>query len=505
MIKLQLNKRFTAFMVVFFILSLSLFAAKLHVLERVTSVYSNGKLPSGKNIHGYDMEVQLDPVEKMLTARQKIHYVNHADRPFHALYFHLYPNAFKLEETVPFEKKEMDLAYPKGFEPGYIQITSVKSRDEALSYVVMGKGDTILRVNLIKELEPGETIDLDIDFTVKIPPSYGRFGYGENTISIANWYPIAAVFDHKGWNLEPYYAIGDPFYSDIANYRVSIAVPPEYIVAATGNIAKKENKDGRVVWTMNAKAVRDFAMIISDKYKILEDQVDGIKIFSYYFEDKYADIALKTAKDAIKIFSECFGKYPYEQFSVAAADFFIGGMEYPNLVFIDEGLYRGERQDILEYVIAHEAAHQWWYGIVGNDEVNEPWLDEALTEYSTLLYYEKKYGKEVKDQIYKNMIVHYYHTYREHQPQGNERVYRSVHQFKDSMEYQVMVYYKGAMFVEDLRQRLGDEEFFKLLRVYFDKYKFKNANTEDFIKLCEQVTDRAWRDNFKEWLRYYQE
>ncbi len=505
MVKVRLSKRFRAFTIVFLILSLSVFAAKYQMIEKVTSVYSGVKIPAGKSVNEYDITAQLDPVAKILTASQKVRYMNNSNQSFNAIYFHLYPNAFKSEQTAPFEKGEMELAYPSGFEEGNITISSIKKNNEVLTHLIMGKGDTILKVNLGKPLEPGVAIEMEMEYTVKIPPSYGRFGYGEHTISIANWYPIASVFDHRGWNLEPYYAIGDPFYSDAANYRVSLALPAQYTLATTGNITKKENKDGNVVWTMDVKAVRDFAMITSDRFKMLEDKVDGVKVFSYYFEDENAELALETAVDSIKIFNESFGKYPYEQFSVAAADFFIGGMEYPNLVFIDEGLYRNERKDILEYVIAHEAAHQWWYGIVGNDEVNEPWLDEALTEYSTLLYYEKKYGKDVKDQIYKNMIVRYYNAYRDNEPNGNEAVYRSVSKFKDSIEYQVMVYYKGAMFIEHLRSRLGDEQFFKVLKVYFDKYKFKNADTEGFIKICEQVTDKEWRGTFQEWLRYGKE
>ena len=503
--KLTPHKRLITFTLVAFILVMTFIAAKLEVIDRVASIYYQEELPSGKNMTEYTMEVDFDAVEKIITGKQKVSYVNGSNTTLNTLYFHLYPNAFKNEDTTPFEKTEMEMAYPSGFEPGHIDIHNVRQDKTALNHVTLGKGNSILKVNLNRNLEPGQKVVLDMDFSVKVPPSYGRFGYGENTISMANWYPIASVFDHKGWNLEPYHAIGDPFYSDIANYRVSISMPKGYTVATTGNIIKKEDRDGKVLWTIEARAVRDFAMIASDRYKMVEDEINGVKIYSYYFDDEYADMALQTAKDSIEIFSEYFGTYPYKQFSVAAADFFIGGMEYPNLVFIDQQLYRGENKDILEYVIAHEAAHQWWYGIVGNDEVNEPWLDEALTEYSTLLYYEKKYGKEVKDNIFKNMIVRYYTAYRQNQPDGDDSVYRSIGKFKDSLEYQVLVYYKGAMFVEELRKQLGDEMFFKVMKVYYDKYKFRNADTEGFIKLCEQVSDQELRNSFAEWLRYKKE
>ena len=503
--KQQIKRKMILCSIVLLFLTLSVAIEKLDLLDKTAAVFSQRDRLLKSSTNEYVIKAEFDAREKLLVANEKVTYTNLSDTNFQAIYFHLYPNTFKTEGTVPFDQGEMKLAYPKGFEPGYIQISSVESSGEALNYVILGVGETILKVNLNQPLEPRSKIDIEITFTVKIPPANGRFGYGENTINIANWYPIVAMHDSRGWNLEPYYAIGDPFYSDIANYRVYITMPPEYTSASTGNIIKRENIGGKVLWSIEAKNVRDFAMIAGEKYKVLEDEIDGIKIKSYFVEDGYGDLALQTAKDAVEIFNKTFGKYPYKQLSVAAADFFIGGMEYPNLVFIDQTLYQEEYKEILEYVVAHEVAHQWWYGIVGNDQVNEPWLDEALTEYSTLLYYEKKYGKDVKDNIYKNMIARIYQAYHVPGTESKEKIYRSLKEFDNAREYQALVYSKGAMFVGELRKELGDQLFFQILKVYFDKYRFKNATTEDFITLCEQVSDREMRDYFSHWLDYNQE
>ncbi|TCO77946.1 M1 family metallopeptidase [Marinisporobacter balticus] len=505
MIKICSRRKILVITIVSCILTLSVIGAKLRVIETVQTVLQGEKLEKSNRMNVYNIAADFDPVERIITAKEKITYRNDENISFNALYFHLYPNAFKHEDTTPFEKNEMEHAYPKGFEPGYIDIHSIQENGEALNYVVMGIGESILKVHLNKSLEPGKKIDLNIDFSVKVPPSCGRFGYGENTINIANWYPILSVFDWKGWNLDPYYAIGDPFYSDVANYRVEILMPQEYILAYSGDCIKKESIEGKIRWTIEGEKIRDFAMIASDKFKMVDGEIDGIKIHSYYFDGQFGDLALDTAKDSIKIFSNLYGKYPYKQFSVVASDFFIGGMEYPNLVFIDQSLYKEENKQILEYVIAHEAAHQWWYGIVGNDEVNEPWLDEALTEYSTLLYYEKKYNAETRDEIYKNLILRYYNAYIEGKNLKEYHVCRSINKFEDSQEYQVLVYYRGAMFIKDLRKQLGDELFFQAMKVYFDKYKYKNANTEDFIHVCEKVANRDLRGSFKQWLRYEKE
>lgn len=501
--KIRPYRKLTTITVVALCLFLSALGARLNILD-FAPVF-NMENPMGKFINRYTIDVDFDPVEKIITGSETVMYVNNTGMELDAVYFHLYPNAFKNEKYLPFEKNEMNLAYPDGFEPGYIKIYKVANGKEPLNYVTMGLGETILKVHLNEKLDMGQTVEINIDFQVKIPPSRGRFGYGENTVNMGNWYPIASVFDQQGWNLEPYYSIGDPFYSDTGDYRIGIALPREYILATTGDVIKKEEIEGKVLWTIEGKKVRDFSMVISEKYKILTDEVDGIKVHSYYINEDFGEISLEAARDSIKIFNRLFGEYPYKQFNVAAADFFVGGMEYPNLVYIDNSLYSEEDKDILEYVIVHEAAHQWWYGVVGNDQVDESWLDEALTEYSTLLYYEMKYGPEVKENIYKNMMEKYYNAYMNGNPNNDNKVYKSLKEFNSPLEYQVMVYYKGAMFVKELRKQLGDEEFFQIMKVYFDKYKYKNATTEDFIEVCEKVTNRQLKGLFEEWLSYKKE
>ncbi len=504
--KRHFREKILALTVISILLTGSLVASKIGLFRDITTTFYKEKLSLSNEITNYNIKVDFEPTKKILKAQEQICYWNQYEK-LESLYFHLYPNAFKSKDTAPFEKNEMKQAYPNGFKPGYIKINSIESDGEALHYTVMGKGDSILKVNLNKPLKQKESIKLVINFTVKIPPSKGRFGYGENTINIANWYPIVSVFDGEKWNLEPYYAIGDPFYSDVANYKVQIYTPSQYMLAFTGNLIKNENIKGKVALTIEAEAVRDFALIASEKFEMADSKGKNIKIKSYYFEEPFGDLALQTARDAIEIFSQIYGPYPYKQFSVAASDFFIGGMEYPNLIFIDESLYKEETKDILEYVIAHEVAHQWWYGIVGNDQIREPWLDEALTEYSTLLYYEKKYGSKEKKRIFEDMIVKYYNAYQNSisKKTKEKNIYRSIKDFENALEYQVLVYYKGAMFLEALRLELGDEIFFNIFKLYYDKYRYKNATTKDFLKLCENVSNRDLNEKFKKWLGYREE
>ena len=222
--------------------------------------------------------------------------------------------------------------------------------------------------------------------------------------------------------------------------------------------------------------VRDFAFILSDKFIVNKTNYKDIAINTYNLNEDMSQEAMDVAKSSIEIFSNLFGDYPYDTYSVVASDFFIGGMEYPMLVMIDERLYNKENKFLLEYVIAHETAHQWWYSVIGNDEINEPWIDEALTEYSTILYFEQKYGKETGDKLIKTMEV-------QTRDYKTSDIFKATTEYKDSSEYSLSVYTKGAVVFNEIRKEVGDKVFFNTLKEYYSTYKFKNVNGPQFVDL----------------------
>ncbi len=448
------------------------------------------------------INARFDEENMMIEGEQRIYYENTTKELMKDLYFHLYPNAFKDSATSPFEASEMTRAYPNGFSKGWINILSVKEGSKKVSYKIMGKGNTNLRITPKKPIGANESIELVINFEVKLPNSVGRMGYGENTVNIANWYPILCVFDENGWNLDPYYSIGDPFYSDISYYDVSISIPKDYKLASTGNIIKTNEDKEKSNYKIEANNVRDFALVLSKKFSVNKANVDGIEVNSYTIEGTKASEALGYGIDALKIFNDLFGKYDYKQLSIVASDFFIGGMEYPNLVMIGQSFYEMKEDFLLEYIIAHEIAHQWWYGMVGNNEIKEPWLDEALTEYSTLLYFEKKYGGHIKEQVYEKMVEDQYDDFVGNRPKKDESILRSLKEFDNQLEYSSIVYSKGAIFIKELRREMGDDAFFKALKEYFVTYKFKNARTEDFYNILQKNTDKDLKKEFSRWLNF---
>ncbi|WP_236905072.1 M1 family metallopeptidase [Clostridium formicaceticum] len=493
-----MNRKFKLLILVFSVL---FFTVSLHYAwdtrqaQKVTSSYGKEE-----KLTEYTMAAELIEENMMIACSQEVIYRNQQEGELADIYFHLYPNAFKQEEFVPFEEKEMKRAYPNGFNPGYIEIVSIKEGKKNIDYKVMGEASTILRITPRKPLKPGDTLHFSIDFIVKLPNTVGRMGYGENTINITNWFPIAAVYDEKGWNLDPYYAIGDPFYSEVAKYNVTMSIPKDYKMATTGEIIRKQEKREKNIYKIEASFVRNFVMILSKSFEIEEENLNDTKIISYSINGHRGEEALQYGVDAVKIFNQLFGLYPYKQLSIVASDFFIGGMEYPNVVMISQELYEMEENFPLEYVIAHEVAHQWWYGIVGNNEIREPWLDEALTEYTTLMYFEQKYGHHIKDQIFEKMIKAQYENYIDFESDKGEGILRSLKEFDSSWQYSSIVYSKGAMFIKELRDHMGDEAFFKALREYFETFKFKNATTEGFYTICKKNTQKDLSDLFNQWL-----
>lgn len=496
---MRFKKRIQALSIILVAFVLSVSAHYIWDMGQTQRVFNTFRKPDQSP--QYTIDAVFDEENMMVRGRQKVYYENTSSKTMKDIYFHLYPNAFKDNNTAPFEAEDMVRAYPNGFDKGWIHINSIREGSKEVDYKVMGEFDTNLRVTPKKPLKPGVSIELNIDFEVKLPNSVGRMGYGENTVNITNWYPILSVFNENGWNLDPYYAIGDPFYSEVAEYHVKMRIPKQYELATTGNILKVDTDKNEKVYTISASNVRDFAMILSKDFVINRGNVDGTEVISYTIGGLKAKEALDYGMKSLEIFNKLYGEYPYKQLSIVASDFFIGGMEYPNLVMISQSLYEMEETFPLEYVIAHEVAHQWWYGIVGNNEVAEPWLDEALTEHSTLMYFEGKYGDYIEKEIYDKMIKAQYESFAKSQANKEGSILRSLKEFDSSLEYSSLVYSKGAMFIKDLRNEMGDQAFLKALREYFETFKFKNARTEDFYHIMQKNTEKDLKGKFSSWLK----
>jgi len=413
---------------------------------------------------------------------ERVLYTNNEDVPLDALYLRLFPN----------------MCAEQG---GGMEIKWVALEDEPVE-PQFELGRTALRLPLERPLAPGEAVEIGLDFQVSVPRSagcnYGAFAYRQGVLSLAHSYPFVPVYDDEGWNVELAPAFGDIIYSDISLYDVTLTAPAEMVVAATGvALSTEAHDDGTITYRFASGPARDFNLVLSPEYEVSQQEIDGITVNAYYLPEQAqgAQMVLGFATEALRIFGGRFGPYPYTELDVVATPTTAAGIEYPGLIVIAERLYDGG--DYLEWVVVHEVAHQWWYNVVGNDQVDEPWLDEALTQYSTSLYFEDRYGKAKADQIRQ---IAFWDRYRQAREEGRDRAVAGPVASFEAEDYGLIVYAKGPLFFHHLRELVGDPVFDDILRAYFQQHRYRIATPESFLAVAEGVSGRDLDALYQRWI-----
>lgn len=424
----------------------------------------------------YAISLTVDIAQSQVTGEQTVRYTNTEEVPLHDLYLRLFPNT-----------------------PSYggeMRVTAVRLNGEPVSPEVH-LGGSALRLPINPPLAPMETVTISMAFTVTVPLTdeidFAQFSYVRGVMALPEVYPLIPVYNDEGWNVGVAPGDGDAVYSDVAFYQVEVTAPPTMTLIASGTCALPEA--GR--WSCQAGPVRDFALILGDDYRVASQVADGVVVNSYFYPDhrEGGEQVLRIAVDALTLYSRLFGPYPYEELDVVETPTRAGGIEYPTLVVISDRLYPSHPR--LEWVVVHEVAHQWWYGVVGSDQVDEPWLDEALTQYTTLLYYEFLYGAETAASILKN---DFQATYNRLVKEGNDMpAGLSVAAYPRDL-YGPVIYRKGALYFHALRQRVGDENFFALLQAYYRRHRYGIATPDSFLATVKMVTGSEHRDLYERWI-----
>lgn len=459
--------------------------------------------------HRYELDLTLDDVAKTLSGTLTVTYQNPTEEDLDIIPFHLYPNAYQSQDTAPFYSEEMHLAYPNGFTPGGIAFQRVYVDGTAVSYTLANPDQTLMLLSLPQPLQKGECCEIFFQFTVSLPNSYGRFGYGEQAYNLCNFYPVACPYIGGKFLTYSYQKTGDPFVSGIADYAVGITLPKGYVLAHSGKEVSVQQQGQTQRILLSAKDARDFGAVASKNFAVAEETVGGVRVKSYYDRDQpeTGQIALDAAKNALKTFDRLYGNYLYEDLSVVQTDFFIGGMEYPGMVLIDQSLYADTDYNTdtelpLEYVVVHEVAHQWWYGAVGNDQVKEPWLDESLTEYSTCQYFFEMYGPEYGAKV-KNDYIDYSFTLYQALLKPTEdqiRVGQSTDSFSSGQLYNMAVYLNGAKMFYALEEEIGRDTLLACLKKYYRFNQKRTATASNFIQCLETYSETDLSEFFQKWL-----
>ena len=413
---------------------------------------------------------------------QDTRYTNRTDTPLDAVYFRLFPNK-------PSFGSELRFSW-----------VTVEGRSAELDDQAEG---TAVGVSLPRPLPPGESTQIHMEYEVTVPVDnvrgYGTFNYQDGILLLSNFYAVVAVYEEGGWNLSLAPDYGDPGYAETSFFTVEITVPKGDVVISSGSVTdRRQNDDGTTTWTCLSGPMRDFMVVISERLESSSLAVGFVRVNSYYLPEHRTtgEQVLLYARDSLRAFQQSFGLYPFAEFDVVEAPIFAGGMEYPSLILIGEQYY-GQVGEFLEFVVAHEVAHQWWYSLVGNDQVNDPWLDESLANFSIVYYYENTYDRDRADLAFQQFVQRRYEQIR-----GTERdvaVAQPVAAFAPS-DYGPVVYGKGAVFFSKIREELGDALFLEVLRAYLQDRKYKLSRADDLLRIAEQVSGQELDDLYGKWI-----
>ncbi|MDR3217061.1 MAG: M1 family metallopeptidase [Clostridiaceae bacterium] len=442
----------------------------------------------------YDIVADFNEDERTLTCFQDVQWVNDG-AAVSELPLHLYANAFREGAHFPaVAEKYRSAAYYDGDSYGGIAITALTVEGEASDFVIGGRDNDILTVKIPHTAE-GEAVNFSIAYKVTLAKCVARLGVNRSSVNLANFYPIIAARENGEFVTDPYYNVGDPFFSETADYFITLTVPENNLVASSGEEKRTYTENGRLTVELEAKSMRDFAAVFSPNFKKISDRTDGIDINYYYLGDKDAKPLLKTATDAIRTFNKAFGKYPWSSFDVAETEFLHGGMEFPGMVYVSSAM----DGDNLHEVIIHETAHQWWYAAVGSNQVKNAWLDEGFSDFSVALFFKLNGDGERYSEIMGGTLASY-SLYMETVKLAPTDMLRSIPEFLTESEYVIISYYKGALLFQSLYEILGEKTFLKSVSAYHAAYAFSVATPSDLIACFQKNVKTDIEPIFDAWI-----
>lgn len=487
----------------------------------------------------YTIDVRLDDDAHTLHAQESFIYTNNSSTSLDTLWIHLWPNAYKDRGSALCEQLvrdgDLDLHFAKEEERGWIDSLDFSANEHKLAWGFHPEHDDIAWLVLPNTLQPGASITVSTPFRVKIPDGkFSRMGHTGEAYYITQWYPKPAVFDAQGWHAMPYLSDGE-FYSEFGSFDVTITLPDNYVVGATGMLQTA----GERAFMDSLAALPDTATTrgsnafpaSSSTTKTIRFTQDKVQDFAWFADKRFivrkSEMAMPKSdrtvttwalftprnrkvwakgtnyiNQAVRHYSEHVGEYPYD--ACTAVDGTIsagGGMEYPMITIINS---TSDGQS-LDNVITHEVGHNWFYGVLGSNERDHAWMDEGMNSFLELLYMRKYYPngqlsislpflkkttKQIKD-------IHHFQSEMGYRLNARRNLDQSLsltsNDFTET-NYGTMVYMKTALVMDQLMAYLGEETMDRCLRSYYDTWKFKHPQPEDIREVFEKESgkDLGW-------------
>lgn len=448
----------------------------------------------------YTINVELETERDNLHAVRgslALSYVNTTGEPLDALPFRLYANG---------PDKEHDA-----------QSVSDVTIDGETVEAELSVDNSVLTVPFKSPLEPGDGIEIEMRFGATLPVDsgdhYGIFGYdtSSETWALAHWYPVIAGRDPgTGWVLDPPSKHGDPIFSDVAIYDVTVATSASWRVVTSG-VAKGEpgaTETGGSSQRFVSGPVRDFTLVADADFEVVTTTIEGITVNSWYNpgEDQAGKAVATYGSQSVGLFDEVLSAYPYLEIDFVPVEMQgAAGCEFPGLIYIGADYYDGKLGDrdrlSLEFTVAHEVVHQWFYGLVGNDQYQHAFIDEGITNYlSAEVYFERQYDDAFADEVMESFVIGPYESAKD---QGTDPIVDTpTDEFASGYDYVIAAYQKAPLGFQAIRKEIGDEAFFAALQAYVAEWSYRVAEPDDLLAAFEEASgkdlDTLWSDWFEE-------
>ena len=487
----------------------------------------------------YTIEARLDPEKRTIAGTLVLEWRNTSGQALSTFPFHLYWNAFRNNLSTAARGEGRRATGDRKREVrtfGWIQVKSVQLLDEQIQDLTPtlrylnedGNADdrTVMEVRTAKAIAPGETGRFRIEWDALMPHgSVGRAGWVHDYHFVAQWFPKIGVFAKGEWNCHPFHPWTE-FFSDFGVYDVRLTLPGGFVVGATGRLeSRADNPDHSATFRFVQEDVHDFAWTASRRFLERRSRFEDpgyppvdIRLLVQPEHSHLADRYLEAAKIALRTYGAWSAPYPYAQVTVVdpAWGSSSGGMEYPTLFTGGASVLAPEELQSPEGVTIHEAGHQFWYGLVANNEFEEAWLDEGFNTYMTSKATDHSLGPGGWGRRYFGgdgrvgragwpVVAPGVQVAR-----GSDRLVglraggesdvmaRKAWAYRDAASYSLNSYGKPALVLQTLEGLLGEDAMVRVLRTWARRYRFAHPTTEDFVATVNEVTGQDWRWFFEE-------
>ncbi len=462
----------------------------------------NNKKSATASAHNYNITATLNSDDNTLEVTEKLTFNNFSCATLNSIKLNVYPNAYREGAKLKIVPDYQTSAYPNGESFGEFTLNSVYENSAEANYKLCGEDENILELSLLAPLASGEKCELEFNYTIKLPNIRHRLGYADEVYTLTNFYLSPCKLQADGTFFENhYFEYGDPFYEDLASFTVSLTCGSDFNVFSSGTEQNLVTNGESKTTTLSASLCRSFGLAVSKKLKQVSSDFGKIKVNYAYLLDKDPRASLNTAVDALDVFSKSFGELSANQITIVEAPYSFGGMEYTNFVLVTSDALNKHAE--FEDIIVHELAHQWWYSAVGNNQVDTPYLDESLTEFSTMYYCYKKNGlTALRERAAQNLNSHilFLEVERNVYETVNESIERGLNNFGTSGEYGQIIYTRGSLMFYNLFELLGEKKFEKALQNYYKENLFSFGSKEALISAFNKAAHKNLSAFFENWL-----